>query len=289
MSVPSVMPGSGLTVQHQQVTPLFGLTVHHIDPDLVVVDKPAGVLMHRTHPRPQMFLQDLLGRELWQGGALYVVHRLDRETSGLVALARTPGAAAALGRQFMARRVAKRYLALVHGTVAADGAVDLPIGRAIGSLVRKKQQVHGRDAKTAVTHFRVLERRADLTLLEVTPEGGRLHQIRVHLAALGHPLVGDKLYGPDERWHLRFFAHGSSPEMDAALLLPRHALHASELAFEHPVDSTPLSFASPLPRDIQLFLSAFPAVPPGLSASRSTNLSGNSSANLPLAPGSANP
>ncbi|MDH5526195.1 MAG: RluA family pseudouridine synthase [Nitrospirota bacterium] len=233
--------------------PLFGIAVHHLDAHLVVAEKPPGLLMHRTHPRPQMFFQDLLRRELWDGGPLHVVHRLDRETSGLVVLARDAATAARLSRQFQARQVAKRYLAVVTGRVTDDGAIDLPIGPATASAVRKKRQVAPPDSKTAQsakTMWRVLDRNADCSLLEVTTEGGRQHQIRVHLAHAGHPLAGDKLYGPDERWHLRFHADGPTPEMTAALGLARHALHASHLAFRHPESGHPLRFDSPLPDDL---------------------------------------
>lgn len=239
-------------------TPLFGLAVHYADPHLLVLDKPAGVLMHRTHPRPQVSLHEMVRREFRvPGDRIAVVHRLDRETSGLVVLARSAAATAALSAAFERRAVQKGYRAIVHGEVAdGEGVIDLPVGRAVGSRVRKKQQVHGAGARPAVTRYRVAARRAGYTLLELRPETGRLHQIRVHLAHLGHPLAGDKLYGPDERWHLRFFEHGWSDEMGAALGLPRHALHASELAFAHPVDSAPLRFTSPLPEDLAAFWQA---------------------------------
>lgn len=246
------------TVPELMRSPLFGLTVHHVDEHLLVVDKPSGVLMHRTHPRPQISLLEMVRREMWDtpgadADRIEVVHRLDRETSGLVVLARTKQAARELSGLFHARQVKKAYRAIVHGRVETGGEMDAPIGRAVGSQVKKKRQINGPDAKPCRTRFEVLETIGDFTHLQVTPETGRQHQIRIHLAALGHPLLGDKLYGPDERWHLRYRETGWDKNMADALIFPRHALHASELEFIHPVTCAPLHFVSPLPDDMAGF------------------------------------
>lgn len=221
------------------VSPLFGLSVHHAGPHLAVVEKPAGVVMHPGHPRPQVSLKEMLRREWWDAPhAPHPVHRLDRETSGLVVFGLDPAATRALGRAFEARRVEKRYLALAWGEVAADaGVIDLPLGPAGDRPAR--QGVGGPGARPARTRFTVRARGRGLTLLALTPETGRRHQLRVHLAALGHPLLGDALYGP-----------GGTPPGDPALAPDRHALHASALAFDHPVTGARLAFHAPLPADL---------------------------------------
>lgn len=216
--------------------------------------------MHRTHPRPQVSLHEMVRRELWSHPErIDVVHRLDRETSGLTVLGMVPAASRHLAMQFAGRGVAKRYLAIVTGAMTdGEGEIDLPIGHAVGTLVRKQQAVHGDKARPAVTRWRVLGRRAGYTLVELTPDTGRLHQIRVHLAHLGHPLLGDKLYGPDPRWHLRFRAHGWTDAMAAALILPRHALHATHLAFDHPQSGERMAFDLPLADDMAAFWNGLP-------------------------------
>ncbi len=238
-------------------TPLFDLPVYLDDPHLLVVGKPAGLLPHRTHPRPQMSLHELVRREWWQDETLELAHRLDRETSGLLIIGRTRAAIRHLAGQFEARTVSKQYLAIVEGRVADDsGRIEVAIGRALGGAVNKKQAVDGERARPCVTDYRVIERRGEFSLLEVAPQTGRSHQIRVHLQWLGHPLVGDKLYGPDERWHLRFRASGWTRAMAESLRLPRHALHASGLALDHPHTGQRLTVVSPMPTDMAHFWEA---------------------------------
>ncbi len=237
------------------VTPLFGLTVHRRDGALIVLEKPAGVLMHRTHPRPQVSLLEMIRRELWrEADRIDVVHRLDRETSGLVVLAVGKRAARNLSDQFRQRRVSKRYQAIVVGEMADDAdTIDIPIGNGVNTLVRKQQVVNGENPRPAVTRFKVIDRRGGYTLVELTPRTGRLHQIRVHMAHLGHPLLGDKLYGPDPRWHLRHRAKGWTAGMAAALTFPRHALHATGLAFDHPESAERITVTAPLAADMAAF------------------------------------
>jgi len=239
------------------ITPLFGLPVHYRDEHLLVLEKPPGLLMHRTHPRPQISLLEMVRREFFNHPTrIDVCHRLDRETSGLVALGMNRDASRHLSRQFESRRTVKTYEALVCGEMALNqGTIQEPNGRLIGGPVRKMQQV-GEGAekpKAAITHYRVLARKNGYTRVSIALETGRQHQIRVHLAHLGHPIVGDKLYGPDPHWHLRFRETGWSPEMAAALTLPRHALHAAGLTVYHPVSDTPIRAVAPLADDLHRF------------------------------------
>lgn len=228
-------------------TPLYRLIVHHADAHLIVVEKPAGLLTHLTHPGPGPALVELVRREWTQDpDAIAPVHRLDAETSGLVVLGRTPQALRDLGRQFAAGAVQKRYLAVAVGDVRpAAGVIDLPIGpdpgrpdpgrRAADPALRGRQRIGGPGAREARTRFRVLARRAGFSLLALAPETGRPHQIRVHLAAIGHPVAGDRLYGPP----------GPGPG--------RHALHAAALGFRHPADGGALRFRARLPADLRSF------------------------------------
>jgi 23S rRNA pseudouridine1911/1915/1917 synthase len=187
-----------------------------------------------------------LGRpsELWDPERPGIVHRIDRGTSGLLAVARTDDAYRSLVAQLGARSVARRYLALVAGHVAEDrGAIEAPIGRSARTPTRMAVSAQGRDARTT---YRVLERRDDplpATLLSLNLDTGRTHQIRVHLAAIGHPVVGDDRYGGPGR-------------VGGTLLAPgRLFLHAAELGFEHPLTHEELSFSSVLPEDLARVLS----------------------------------
>jgi 23S rRNA pseudouridine1911/1915/1917 synthase len=195
-------------------------------------------------------------RERFPDERLQVAHRLDRETSGLLLVARDFAAASALKKAFQRRQVQKRYLALVHGAIASDELLlDQPIGPA-GGVVRVRMAVRSVDdgglpARTAVT---VLRRGAGYTLVECRPHTGRQHQIRVHLDAIGHPIVGDKLY-PDESRFLRW-AEGGDAAIAGELPLCRHALHAAGLRFAHPVTNQPVEVVSPLPQDLVAFLTA---------------------------------
>jgi len=228
--------------------------------DWLVVDKPAFLEVHPSKPTGRMTLwdglRDLLAFELANGGQVSIINRLDRETSGLTLVAKNRPAARALGLQMAARRIEKEYLALVWGWPESETfTVDAPLlrqGTQGPSAIHLKQAVHPEGAE-ARTRFRVeasfiLETTNGyrFALIRAWPETGRTHQIRVHLAHAGHPVVGDKIYGPDEGCYLEFIRTGWTPELGARLLLPRHALHSAGLR----LPDLGLAWHSALPPDL---------------------------------------
>lgn len=217
----------------------------YADEDLVVIDKPAGLLVHPARGGEAQTVVGLLGGLLGGGepGREGVVHRLDRDTSGLLVLARNQAAYAALREAIRRREVSREYIALAGGRLAhREGTVEAPIGRDPHAPTRRG--VGGRGVREARTTFRVLALLPDTTLLGVRLHTGRTHQIRVHLAALGHPLVGDPLYGGAQLPGLN-----------------RQFLHAARLAFRHPRDGRALLFTSPLPADLAAALAKAQAAP----------------------------
>jgi 23S rRNA pseudouridine1911/1915/1917 synthase len=249
--------------------------------DYVVVDKPPFLLMHPTKPNgaPTLWkeLRELLVFEIANGGQVSIVNRLDRETSGLVLVAKTASAARRFGLAMQAQLIEKEYLAIVWGwpeweTKTVDASLDRQ-GKHQPSAIWLKQAVHAAGAP-AQTEFRVEHRFTRVSgrdeppgrpkqsrsaralpvkkfaLLRAIPRTGRTHQIRVHAASLGHPIVGDKIYGPDERCYLRFIETGWTNELERTLLLPRQALHATKLAIEGEHEWT-----SALPVDLANFCS----------------------------------
>ena len=227
------------------------LRILYQDTDLLAIDKPPGMVVH---PAPGARRGTLVNALVHHLGGLAgvghperpgIVHRLDRDTSGVLLVARTPAALEMLARQFRERTIEKRYLAVVHGRLEpAAGTIDRPIGR--HPRERKRMSVHTRRARCAVTRWTVLERLPGATLVRLAPETGRTHQLRVHLAALGHPIVGDRVYGARRRSR----AGGGTPAP------PRQALHAEEVRFTHPSSGKPLVVRAPLPPDLEDLLAA---------------------------------
>lgn len=201
-------------------------------------------------------LKQLLAFELATGGQISLVNRLDRETSGLVLVAKTTAAARFFGLAMQNRRVRKEYRAIVYGwptweSKTATGPLRRQ-GEVMPSQIYLKQMTdpHGVEAVTAFTVERLFRRdERKFALVRARPRTGRTHQIRVHLASLDHPIVGDKIYGPDENYYLEFIRTGWTPELAEALILDRHALHASRLSFDQEHD-----WRSPLPTDLRAFL-----------------------------------
>jgi 23S rRNA pseudouridine1911/1915/1917 synthase len=235
------------------------LEVLHEDRDLVVLDKAAGMVVHPARGTPHSTVVNALLWRLAEGSdlpRLGLVHRLDKDTSGCLVVARTEPALRALQAQWKGRTVEKTYLALCHGALPDAGRLDTPYGR----HPRDRTRYTGRRAaaRRAVTEWRSIERFGrEATLAEVRLHTGRTHQIRVHLAEAGHPLLGDALYGGTRR-EARAPA---APAARAAAAIGRQALHAARLAFDHPRTGRRLSFEAPLPADFARALSVLRGAP----------------------------
>jgi 23S rRNA pseudouridine1911/1915/1917 synthase len=224
------------------------------DDSIIVVNKEPGIVVHPAPGHPSGTLVHALLHHCPDlggiGGALRpgIVHRLDKDTSGVLIMAKTDEALHHLSQQFKSRKVRKRYLALVLGRVDKDqGEVEAPVGRLMGD--RKKMGVRTQKGRAALTRYLVRERFPDFTLLEVTPETGRTHQIRVHLAHIGHPVWGDPVYGGRKK---NLILQKTGEE----LIPRRQMLHAWRLGFAHPRSKEPMSMEAPLPADFQEVLKA---------------------------------
>jgi 23S rRNA pseudouridine1911/1915/1917 synthase len=227
------------------------------DRAILVVDKPAGLPIHPTARYRRGTLVTLL-RQRYGPQPAFPLHRLDRETSGVLICGCEPEPTRQLTRAFAQGQVHKEYLAICEGAPRCEEfEVDAPIAEG-GRLVRIAVRVDRVKGKAARTQFRVLNRferdGERFSLLQARPSTGRQHQIRVHLREAGFPIVGDKIYGPDEGYFDRFSKHCLEPEAWRRLRLPRHALHAGLIRFEHPSSKSQVSFQSPLPADLQAFL-----------------------------------
>ena len=224
------------------------------DEHLLVIDKPAGLVVH---PAAGNFDGTLVNALLHHcGGSLSgiggvarpgIVHRIDKDTSGLLVVAKTDVAHEGLAKQFAAHSIDRRYLAIVNGIpTASEGKVDAPLARSATNR-KKIAIVEGNRGKRAVTHWRRLNLLRDAALLECQLETGRTHQVRVHMASIGHPLLGDPVYGCSGKTHGNILKE---------LQFDRQALHATELGFTHPVTKLRLSFSSPMPPDMQELFNA---------------------------------
>ncbi len=246
-----VAPGDHIQLSVPAATPLLltpepiPLDILHEDEDLIVLNKPPGMAVHPGAGRSTGTLVHALlahcGRLTGIGGVERpgIVHRLDRDTSGVLVIAKTEPTHLSLSRQFKARVVKKRYLALVHGEVRQEsGRIEAAIGRR--ERDRKRMGVRARGGRESRTIYHVLRRLPNMTLLALDLETGRTHQIRVHLAHIGHPVIGDKLYGGRRE---RRRAARDEPHAD------RQMLHAWHLAFHHPATGAWVAFTAPVPED----------------------------------------
>jgi 23S rRNA pseudouridine1911/1915/1917 synthase len=230
----------------------IALEIVHEDQHLLVLNKPAGLVVHPGAGNPAGTLLNALLHhdpklaELPRAG---IVHRLDKDTSGLMVVARTVPACTALVDLLSRHEVERQYEAVVLGTMVAGGTVNAPIGRHMGDRLRQSVRDE-EDGKHAVTHYRLRERFRAHSLVQCHLETGRTHQIRVHLAHINHPLLGDPLYGGGLK-----LPKGATPELIAVLRgFRRQALHAERLSFVHPVSGETLSFNADRPADQQALI-----------------------------------
>jgi 23S rRNA pseudouridine1911/1915/1917 synthase len=256
-----VKTGDQITGVLPEPTPLslepeaLPLSILYEDSSVIVIDKPPGMVVHPGAGNPAGTLvnalihhcKDLAGIN----GVLRpgIVHRLDKDTSGVMVVAKNDEAFLHLTKQFKNRIVEKVYLAVAHGTFGKnEGSIDSEIGRHPSE--RKRMSTRTKRGRTALTQWKVLEQFKGVTLLELFPRTGRTHQIRVHLASIGHPILGDPLYGRKEKPG----GIGDPTLRECVKIMPRQALHAHRLGFIHPQTGERVQFVSPIPQDMHMVL-----------------------------------
>jgi 23S rRNA pseudouridine1911/1915/1917 synthase len=244
----------------EPVVPMHAGVIHRCA-ELLVLDKPAGLPVHPSARYHRHTLTAVLRREFGTAHGWTMAHRLDRETSGVMVFGRKGKTDSLLKRAFQERRVTKEYLAIVRGTLRDPSTVELPIGPAMGSRIRIKMGPRsigdgGLPACTEVEPLSCGEYRGEsITLVRASPRTGRQHQIRVHLAELGHPVLGDKLYGIDEQAFLDVADHiRLMSDLEAELGLSRQALHAAAITIPHPLEPRTLVFTAPWPPELESIL-----------------------------------
>lgn len=232
-------------------------TVVHLEPDLMVIDKPAGLPVHPSATYHRHTLTAVMRGRLGVGHGWEMAHRLDRETSGVMVFGRRGSTASTIKKSFAARTVNKQYTALVHGVIDAPLEIDAPLGFDASSAVRVKMGVVPTSQGGSEAFTRVVPlcegtfRDEPITLVSLHPRTGRQHQLRVHLAHIGHGIVGDKLYGLDERWFLDVVEdRRPMAELDAHLGLARQALHAATLSLPHPISQERVAFDAAWPPEL---------------------------------------
>jgi 23S rRNA pseudouridine1911/1915/1917 synthase len=240
----------------------FDYRILYEDETLFVVNKPPNL---PVHPAGRYFFNTLLIHLKTQGHQtplksekeFFLVHRIDKETSGVLVLTKDKEVCTQITQQFAERTTEKRYLAIVKGICPEQFLIDLPLKRSTQSLIDLKMMTapESEGGQPSSTRFNRIGVYGDYSLVECFPKTGRQHQIRVHLEAAGHPILGDKLYGLPESEALRFYERRNlTPEAEARLILPRHALHATWIRFKHPMTGKMIEFSSPLPEDLENFL-----------------------------------
>jgi 23S rRNA pseudouridine1911/1915/1917 synthase len=256
-----------MTERREEPAVNFDYTINYEDEVLFIINKPANL---PVHPAGRYFFNTLLTHLKTQGHKTplkadvtwYLAHRIDKETSGVLCLCKDKDASISLSAQFADRSTQKTYLAITKGHTPSEFTVDVPMIRSDSSMIALKMRTGtlAEGAVPSVTQFKRLgtyqhPQHGPFSLVECYPKTGRQHQIRLHLDTAGFPIVGDKLYGMPEEEAVRFFERlRLTPEAEAKLIIPRHALHAAELKFVHPVSKKPMHFKSPLPDDLQGFL-----------------------------------
>jgi len=248
-------------VQTETIPEPIPLRILYQDSHIVVLNKQAGLVVH---PAPGHSSGTLVNALLYHcpdlegiGGEIRpgIVHRLDKDTSGTMVVAKNAGSHERLARQFKARTIQKKYLALVYGEYQSDeGSIKLPIGR--HPIHRKRMSTITRKGRSAETSWRVRERFQGITLLELTLKTGRTHQIRVHCASIGHPVVGDKIYLPSKTLINRYKKYSSLRYsiIDPVKTIPRQMLHAWQLGLTHPHTGEFMTFESPIPADMEALM-----------------------------------